>query len=150
MEVDKEDGRAARQLWILVGCTWILSEDSFQHEWAFLPARMGALRWKGEDGAAGVDRGWGSVVVEGGMAGARAPLALQRRHEAEYGDAAIFGEGSERPGATTATPAAVEPGEATRADTEPQSESVLPADLRGRIGAGCPRHRGIGPGLGFG
>jgi hypothetical protein len=57
---------------------------------------MGALRWKGEDGAAGVDRGWGSVVVEGGMAGARAPLALRRHRGAEYGDAAIFGEGSER------------------------------------------------------
>jgi hypothetical protein len=67
MERDKEDGRAAGQLWILIGCAWILSEDSFQHEWAFLQARMGALRWKGEDGAADMDRGWGSDVVEGGI-----------------------------------------------------------------------------------
>jgi hypothetical protein len=71
---------------------------------------MGALRWKGEDGAAGMDRGWGSVIVEGRMAGAWAPLALQRHRGAEYGDAAIFGEGSERPGATAATPATGHPG----------------------------------------
>jgi hypothetical protein len=86
-------------------------------ERGFVPTRMGlpsstngGAEMEGEDGAAGVDRGWGSVVVVGGMAGARAPLALQRHRRAEYGGAAIFGEGSERLGATMATPAAGHPG----------------------------------------
>jgi hypothetical protein len=71
MEVDRRRWKGTKrmegQLWILIGCACILSEDSFQHEWAFLQARMGALIWKGEDGATGMDHGWGSGVVEGGI-----------------------------------------------------------------------------------